>query len=152
MSEDIKQAIPDAKKPSPIMPVVGIVLALALAGMAYFAAPLIIEFAEDNVTQFQESTAEFDDDDMELLTLAAGVMLWFLTFSILMTIVAAVAGRRTVIEQEQATLHPRMDQLTPKAARKYEAKVAAQRKKKIEALKKLKEREEAKRRRGGDSS
>jgi uncharacterized membrane protein (DUF106 family) len=150
MSGEIKQATPEAKKPSAITPALGFVLALALGGIAFFAAPLIVD-ALEGVSQFEESTADFDDEEMQLFTVAIGVMLWFLTFSILITLVAAVAGKRTVIEEEQATLHPRMDQMNAREARKYEAKIAQQRKKKIEALKKLKREEEAKRRRGESS-
>lgn len=149
MADEIRMATPEAKKPSVINPVLGLVLALSLAGMAFFAAPLILDLLLENVAQFEEATVEFEDDEMDLLTVGIGVMLWFLTFGILLTLVAAVAGKRTIVEQEQATLHPRMEKMTVREAKKYEEKISQQRKKKIEELKKLKAREESQRKRGG---
>lgn len=146
MSEDLKQAIPEAKKPSVIMPIVGIVMAVSLAGMSFFAAPILIDLLKENSTQFNDVANDLDDN---MLLGAMGVMIWFTTFSILMTVVAAAAGGNTVIDEEQRTLHPRLDQMTPRKAKQYEAKIQKQRQKKIRELKKMRERQEAQRRRGG---
>ena len=146
MSGDIKEAIPDAKKPNPLLPVLGVFLGGSLAVAAYFGAPLLIDILSENIGSFDESTKEIEDD---MLHYAFAVLIWFISFSILMTVVASVAARPTVIEQEQRTLHPRKDKLTQREAKKYESKIQKQRKKKIAALKKLKEKQAREEKRGG---
>lgn len=144
MSEDLRQAIPDAKKPNPLLPILGIVMAVSLGIAAYFVSPIIIELLEDNVAQFNEAAQDIDDD---MLHYAFTAFLWFSTFSTLMALVAVVAARPTVVEQEQRTLHPRLDQLTSREARKYENKIQKQRQKKIETLKRMKAQQEREERR-----
>lgn len=155
MSEELRQAVHEAKKPSVIGPVMGLVLAAALGVAAYFAAPIIIEQLKENFTQFDEALIEEDEvvgeesSNEQLITYATAGFIWFVIFSILMLMVSGVAGRDSVVDSERKTLHPRQDELSARQAEKYYAKISKQRRKKIEALKKLKAQEEAKRRRGG---
>lgn len=155
MSEELRQAVPDAKKPSAIGPVMGLILAVAVGVVAYFVAPMVIDQLQENFTQFDEALIEEDEvigeqsSNEALITYATTGFIWFVIFSILMLLVSGIAGRDSVVESERKTLHPRQDQLTKRQAEKYYGKISKQRRQKIAALKKLKAKEESKRRRGG---
>lgn len=155
MSEDIRKAIPEAKKPSALGPLMGLILAIALGVASYFAAPFIVEQLKENITQFDEAlieeseATEAEPSNEDIITYASVAFIWFTIFSIMILLVSGVAGRDSVVDKEQKTLHPREDQLTAKEAKKYYDKISKQRQKKIAALKKLKAKEEAQRRRGG---
>ncbi|PJF45008.1 MAG: hypothetical protein CUN55_01130 [Phototrophicales bacterium] len=155
MSEEIRQAVPDAKRPSALGPLMGLLLAASLAVISYFAAPLLIDQLKANFTSFDEAIIEEDEalegqsSNEDTITYVTAAFIWFTSFSLLMVLVSAVVGRDSVIEAERKTVHPRQDKMSPREAKKYYAKISKQRRQKIAALKKLKAKEEAKRRRGG---
>ncbi len=155
MSEEIRQATHDAKKPSVLGPVMGLFMALAVGVAAFFSAPFIMEQMQANFTRFDEAlieeseATETESSNEQTIRLAITAFVWFVSFSILILLVSGVAGRDSVVVAERKTLHPRQDELSPRKAEKYYRKISKQRQQKIAALKKLKAKEEAKRRRGG---
>ena len=149
MSE-IRQAVPDAKKPSVLLPIMGLTIAISCGVIAYFSAPMIIDTLIDNVENFQV----YEPDDTQILinnqafarnqaelatTAAVGIVL----FSIFMTFVSLIGGRAGLKERQETLTAPKPGQGTDKQWEKYERQLAKQRKEKIAALKRIKAKKEA---------
>lgn len=149
MSE-IKQAEAEARKPSVLAPVMGLMLAVALAVIAYFVAPFALEPLRENAENIDKMIVEAEDPEAteQNLRYAMSAFIWFVSFALLMMFVAGVAGRDSLIAAERKTLQPRSSELNAREAQKYYDKISKQRRQKIEALKRLKAKEEAKRKRG----
>lgn len=159
MSE-IRQAVPDAKKPSVLLPVMGLVIAVCCGVIAYFSAPMIIDALIDNFDNFQVD--ELDDTQIIITSsdsgnvrhlqrtqaeLATAATVGIILFSILMTFVSMVGGRAGLKERQETLAPPKPGQGSDKDWEKYERKLAKQRREKIEALKRIKAKKEAEERR-----
>lgn len=149
MSE-IRQAVPDAKKPSVLLPIMGLTIAICCGVIAYFTAPIVIDTLIDNVDNFQV----YEPDDSQLLInnqlfarnlteIAATAAIGIVLFSILMTFVSVIGGRAGLKERQETLAAPKPGQGTDKQWDKYERKLAKQRKEKIEALKRIKAKKDA---------
>ena len=87
----------EAKKPASrrkaFLPVIGLVLAIALGVLAYFAAPYLVEWVEglDNgiARQFAQLRAERGENVVDYI---AAFALWLVLLALLVFIVAATVG------------------------------------------------------------
>ncbi|NDJ85807.1 MAG: hypothetical protein GYB66_07970 [Chloroflexi bacterium] len=138
MSEEIRQASTKRKK-SALTPLMGLVLAIALAVAAFFSAPLIVDLMQENIEPFAEQTEDISTDRLEIVI--AGIM-WLLLLSVVGLIAAASAGGDTLIDKEGKIIMPRGRKLSERELQALEKKVAQQRQEKIKALKKLKAKKE----------
>ena len=75
------------------LPLVGIVLAVALGVVAYFVAPILIEFAEDQSADIARQFARFRVDYGENAPdYVAACLLWMVMLAVTVFIVAAAIG------------------------------------------------------------
>lgn len=142
MSE-IRQAVSDAQKPSALLPLMGLVIAVCCVVIGYFSAPMILDTLIENVDNFQE----LSEDEIAInnqpysrsnAEIAATATVAIILFSILMTLVSMVGGRAGLKERQETLVPPKPGQGTDKEWEKYERKLAKQRREKIEALKRIK--------------
>ncbi len=85
--------VPKRKRSRALLPVLGILLAVCLAGVAYVAAPQLVKFGEDQNTRLARQFAEFrfDYGENSLDYIAAG-LLWLVMLGISALVVSAFVG------------------------------------------------------------
>lgn len=126
-------------KPSALLPVMGFILALCTAAICYAVAPMIGELLRDN-ENFTERLADMKDRDLHMMI---GVVLWFISLAFIVMIISLFQGKDTLIDQESKTVRIKQKDLSPRRIRRYEAKIDKQRKEKIKALKRMRDKQEA---------
>ncbi len=142
--------VKDAKRKKitagPLLPLIGFTLAVTLGVIAYFSAPLLVDFAKTNLGE-QEFEQRLAQDNIEegQVQIAFAVVLWLALFGLTMTIVAAAIGEDP--EKENAIVRPRED-ASPKEWKKYReewAKVEKKRLARAEQVKREQKKREKKR-------
>jgi hypothetical protein len=127
------------KKFNPFLPMLGLILAIMIGVVAYFAAPIVVDLLEKNVDQFATRLQE-EPERKDQVTIGIGAFIWIAFFGLAMTIVMA-AKPRDIVDEEYANLKPR-DLTDPKAVQRYEKKFAKNRRDKIKAVKRIKKQRE----------
>lgn len=134
------------RKRNPYLPVIGLILAVMLAIIAWFAAPYLVDLLIENVDNLQQRVQTAEDGERNL-RIAVAVLTWIATLAISMMIVSISTSTRTVLEQEAKTMRPR--EWTDKEIKRYEKELAKNRAAKKKLLKKLKKKKEREQRGGG---
>ena len=125
-------------KTNPYLPIIGLVLAIMLGIIAYFASPYLTDLLIENVENLQTRIAEEPDGERNL-RIAVGVLVWIAALAVSMMFVG-IGTSRSLVEEEAQTLRPR--EMTEKQLRKYEEELARNREKKRKMIKKLKKKKE----------
>jgi len=154
---NIKEVPPEARKPSALLPAMGLIMAICSAIISVFSSPLIIDLLRENISQFEGRTQKLTTGkavlfqlmgkDFTQLHLLLSVITWFILMAIFVMVVSGVAGRASLVDQEARTVKPRKSELTPRQIKKYEKKLEQQRLEKIKALKRMKSKSDSEQRR-----
>lgn len=158
---NIKEAPPEERKPSALLPAMGLIMAVCSALISVFSAPIIVDLLNENVSDFESRTeklvpgrdkvpaALFDlmGKEFTYLHLLIAIVAWFIMMAVFVMVVSGVAGRASLIDQEARTVKPRKSELTPAQIKKYEKKLEQQRLEKIKALKRMKSKHDSEQRR-----
>ncbi len=97
----IKQRMPE-RKPNPLLPAMGLLLAVTLLVLSLMVAPTVVKLLAENIPQLSKldnpgantKVIEIEDIGYRLgaVDLVVAIMMWLLLFSILMVIAVAAAG------------------------------------------------------------
>lgn len=102
------------KKMHPLLPVMGLVIAVCLGVLAYFLSPIVIDLIEKQVGEY-----EFNQrvgNSRQYLEYAFAAFIWLVLFALAMAIVSAAIGEDP--EEELRLVRPREGDV--RAWRKYE--------------------------------
>ena len=126
------------KKPNQFLPVMGLLIAICVGVIAYFAAPLAIDGVKEvmGAQEYRNRIATAENE--KYLTYAFGVMIWLVVFSILMLLVSAAIGEDP--DKEERLLKPPPGS-SPKVLKEYYKKLEQLEKKRIKQAEALKRRQ-----------
>jgi len=134
-----------AKKGERLLPAMGFVIAVALAVVAWFAAPELIALGKNNADINKELTG-MTLQEQEYFEYAVAAFLWLALFGISMLFVSMAIGEDP--QDEQLILRPRED-ASPKEVKAYLKKVKKMEERRLkQAEEKRKKDEQAAKRRG----
>ena len=85
------------KKSNPLLPIMGLALAVLLGIVAYFVAPMALEFARDQSADLDKQVSDFEKDPQgglpaESFEYVFAAVIWLVSFSLVMFITAAAIG------------------------------------------------------------
>ncbi len=136
MSEEYT-AKSSGRKPNAFMPVFGLVIGLCFAGIAYFAAPLVI----DNLNNFEQFASKTENVEEMVLRVSIAAAMWIILFSFAMFLVAMVAGGDSLVDREQKTVLPKGKKMTKRKLARHQRKLDQNRRKRLEALKRMRDKQ-----------
>lgn len=125
---------PKKKKRSALMPITGLVMAGSIAVVAYFSAPILIDFLIEQRPDLRADLA----GNMGTFEIVVTVFLWLTLFSLSMLVVAIAIGSDPV--KDDTVLHPRPGD--KKALVKYAKEMDKQRAKRDKLMQKKLEKEQ----------
>jgi hypothetical protein len=148
----VKQAEKIRRKSS-LLPAMGLVLAVCVAVIAYFAAPLLVELLRENVGAFNArvgNPAEIVDTPagaitrLRLIELGMVVVLWLALYGLSMIVVTSALGEDP--EDEERLMRPR-ENASEKEWERYRKRYAKLEQRRIRQAEEKQKREEQARRR-----
>ena len=124
------------RKPNQFLPIMGLLIALCVGVIAYFGAPLLVDVVKDQVDL---ETRRRMVEDEQYLTIAFGVIIWLVSFSLLMVVVSAAFVEDP--DNEERLLRPPPGS-SPKELKRYYKLLEKQEKKRIKQAEHLKRRQD----------
>lgn len=136
----VKEIGPEKASRHGLLPVMGLVLALCFAGIAYFSAPPLIAFIQEQTGKAAFNQRIGGEENLQMLEIAFSIIIWFILLSVSMMIVAILVGEDP--DEEDRILQPRLGD--KKKTKKYFKDMDKMEKRRAKQLK-AKERKEKER-------
>ena len=135
------------RRPHALLPIMGLVVAIAIGIVAYFLSPILLDIIRDQmgVQSYERRLGRVDDDTLRYIFSG---LLWLILFSICMMIVAVAIGEDP--EEEARLVKPALSRAKPKEVKKYLKGITKIEDRRVKQLEEKQQREaEAARKRGG---